>query len=227
MNARSVKEVGRAIPRSLSLSGFVLLGAPFSGNSVHVSTTTSVVRLVLLHVRFRQCQGMWSVAMRLWSSSHRGARGQKTPNPRNSRARTHTHPHRRNHVTHMLVRRPFARCLPPAPGSVAAAAAKHELDRGYRERLRTLSDGLASTQLQLSTLKSEREKQKGEAARARCVRVHVCVCRTVVRRRHVHMRQWNLCWAEVRLSPHPTIEHGTLSRALEAIRLATGIEPRV
>ncbi|CAM9164169.1 unnamed protein product, partial [Hapterophycus canaliculatus] len=51
--------------------------------------------------------------------------------------------------------------------SIISAAAKHERDRGYRERLRTLSDGLASTQLQLSTLKSERETQKREAAKVR------------------------------------------------------------
>lgn len=43
-----------------------------------------------------------------------------------------------------------------APAAVAAE--KHNIDRGYRERLRVLSDGLASTQLQLATLKSNRSK---------------------------------------------------------------------
>ncbi|CAM9849265.1 unnamed protein product, partial [Ectocarpus sp. 6 AP-2014] len=43
-------------------------------------------------------------------------------------------------------------------GPAAVAAEKHKIDRGYRERLRVLSDGLASTQLQLATLKSNRSK---------------------------------------------------------------------
>ncbi|CAM9945568.1 unnamed protein product [Ectocarpus fasciculatus] len=42
--------------------------------------------------------------------------------------------------------------------AAAVAAEKHNIDRGYRERLRVLSDGLASTQLQLATLKSNRSK---------------------------------------------------------------------
>lgn len=46
---------------------------------------------------------------------------------------------------------------------------RQETDRGYRERLRTLSDGLASTQLQLATLKANRDKEKSEAAKARFV----------------------------------------------------------
>ena len=53
---------------------------------------------------------------------------------------------------------------------MAAAAASRETDRGYRERLRTLSDGLAATQLQLTTLKANRDKDRGEAAKARLVR---------------------------------------------------------
>ncbi|CAM9476157.1 unnamed protein product, partial [Ectocarpus sp. 12 AP-2014] len=43
-------------------------------------------------------------------------------------------------------------------GPAAVAAEKHKIDRGYRDRLRVLSDGLASTQLQLATLKSNRSK---------------------------------------------------------------------
>ncbi|CAM9148060.1 unnamed protein product, partial [Ectocarpus sp. 8 AP-2014] len=43
-------------------------------------------------------------------------------------------------------------------GPAAVAAEKHKIDRGCRERLRVLSDGLASTQLQLATLKSNRSK---------------------------------------------------------------------
>lgn len=65
------------------------------------------------------------------------------------------------------------------PGTMAtkaaAAAAKYEIDRDYRERLRTLSDGLASTQLQLTRLKSDRKKAEVEATKARCVREFVFV----------------------------------------------------
>ncbi|CAM9115372.1 unnamed protein product, partial [Ectocarpus sp. 4 AP-2014] len=43
-------------------------------------------------------------------------------------------------------------------GPATVAAEKHKIDRGYRERLRVLSDGLASTQLQLATLKFNRSK---------------------------------------------------------------------
>ena len=59
-----------------------------------------------------------------------------------------------------------ANCSGPA---VVVAAASRETDRSYRERLRTLSDGLASTQLQLATLKASRDKDRGEAAKARFV----------------------------------------------------------
>eukprot|EP00752_Nemacystus_decipiens_P012772 g11311.t1 len=48
-----------------------------------------------------------------------------------------------------------------------AATASRETDRGYRERMRTLSDGLASAQLQLATLKASSDKDRGEAAKTR------------------------------------------------------------
>lgn len=53
-------------------------------------------------------------------------------------------------------------------GPAAIAAEKHRIDRGYRERLRVLSDGLASTQLQLATLKSNRSKLAALEVEARC-----------------------------------------------------------
>ena len=73
--------------------------------------------------------------------------------------------------------------------SATAAAARYDIDRGYRDRLRALSDGLAATQLQLAKLKSERLKEKSEAAQARLVQMLFPFSRNL----HVVKPQLDLC----------------------------------